>query len=266
MRLTRIDLLLRGIILLGGLVASCGSAWAVSGDCAYTNSATDSGGTGMGGTGDVAEGTGIGGTGIRLGVYINEMQLAGNVVISQGAVEAQRNGHARILAKGDPVCAGDTLITSLSGSVQIRMADGGLIAVRPQTQLKIEKFVYRGTDKDSSLLILTKGACRIITGKIGKRYPQNDIIKTPAATIGVHEADHEVAVVLPADSTGYPSGTYDKVNHGFTSIRTEKGEVDIHLNQAGFAADIGELPILLNEIPSFYNTNSSVKQEDGSSE
>jgi hypothetical protein len=220
----------------------------------------------MGGTGDVAEGTGMGGTGIRLGVYINEMQPAGNVIISQGTVEAQSNGHSRILAKGDSVCVGDTVTTSRLGSVHIKMADGGLIAVRPQTQLKIEKFVYRGADKDRSLLVLIKGACRIITGKIGKQYPQNDVVKTPAATIGVHEADHEVAVILPANSGRYPSGTYDKVNHGTTFLSTEKGKVDIHSNQAGFAAGAGELPTLLNEVPVFYNTNPSLMQDDSPSE
>jgi hypothetical protein len=257
MKLTRIDPLLQCIFLLGSIIASCGNAWAASSNCAYPTSGMDTGGTGMGGTGDVAEGTGMGGTGITLGVYINEMQLAGNVTISQGAVEAQSNGNSRFLAKGDPICVGDTIKTSQSGSVQIRMTDGGLIALRPQTQIKIEKFLYRGTNKDSSLLTLLNGACHIIAGKIGQQHPQNNTLKTPTSTIGVSGADHEATVILPSDSGGYPPGTYDKVNHGTTFIRTEKGEVDIHPNEVGFAAGSGELPILLEEMPVFYNTNPS---------
>lgn len=271
MKLKRIDSLPQWIALLAVIVTSCGSAWAASGSCTNTNSGmsissdgtggTGTGGTGAiaestgtGGTGAVAEDTGAGGTGIRLGVYMAEMQLAGNVANVQGTVEAKSNGRSRLLAKGDSLCVGETVMTSRLGSVQIRMIDDGLITVRPQTQLRIEKFVYSGTNKDTSLLVLLKGACRVITGKVGKGYPQNDVVKTPVATINVHGAEHEVTVILPGDGGSYPSGTYDKVNNGTTSIRTEKGEIDIHPNQVGFAADIGKLPTLLKEIPGFYNT------------
>jgi hypothetical protein len=271
MRIHRIDLLLKRFVLLGILATSCGSVWASSSSCTYLKSATEidgsgTGGTGMGGTGIVAKGTGIGGTGIRPEVGISEMQLAGNVIESQGTVEAQSNGRSRLLAKGDPVCVGETIMTSQSGTVQIKMADDGLIAVRPQTQLKIEKFVYSGTDKDSSLITLLKGSSRFVTGKLGKLYPQNDLIRTVTATIGVRGTDHQATVILPGDSRGYPSGTYDKVNQGITFIRTEMGEIDIHPNQVGFAVNTAEMPILLKDIPDFYNTNPSIKEGDSSSE
>lgn len=220
----------------------------------------------MGGTGAMAKGTGIGGTGIKLGVYINEMQLAGNVIASQGTVEAESKGSSRSLANGDPVCVGDTITTSQSASAQIRMADGGLVAIRPQTQLKIEKFAYRGSSKDNSLLLLTRGACRIVTGNIGKQYPENDLLKTPAATIGVREADHEVAVISPGKGGSYPSGTYDKVNHGTTFLRTDKGKLAIRPDEAGFAADTGEMPTLLRAIPDFYNAAGSMEHEFPGSE
>ena len=261
MRLKQLDSLLRALVLLGVLVAPCGSAWAASGSCSYAGPGagigdTGMGGTGTGGTGDVAdEGTGTGGTGIRLGVYITEMQVVGNVTVSQGTVEARSNGRTRTLAKGDSVCVGETIMTAKSASVQIMMVDEGLISLRPQTQLKIEKFVYSGTSKDKSLLNLLKGACRIVTGKIGKQYPQNVVIKTPTAIIGDRGADHEAAVILQGDREGYLSGTYDKVNSGATFIRTEMGEVEIHSNQAGFAAGAGEQPTLLPEIPGFYNNS-----------
>lgn len=267
MKLKRID----SLALLAIIAASCGSAWAASGSCTNTSSGmnisstvtggTGTGGTGAiaastgaGGTGAVAEDTGAGGTGIRLGVYMTETPLAGNVTVVKGTVEAKSNGHSRLLAKGDSICVGETVMTSRLGSVQIKMVDDGLITVRPQTQLKIEKFVYSGTDKDTSLLALLKGTYRVVTGKIGKQYPQNDVVKTPIATINARGAEHEVTVILPSDSGSYPSGTYDKVNNGTTSISTEKGEVDIHPNQVGFAANIGKLPTLLKETPGFYNT------------
>lgn len=263
MRTQGIDRLFRKFVLLAVLAASCGNVWAVASICSYPQSGIETGGTGMGGTGVVAKGTGMGGTGIS---PVTGMQLAGKVIFSKGAVEAQSNGRSRLLAKGDPVCVGETIATSQSGTLQIRMTDDGLVAVRPQTQLKIEKFAYSGTDKDASLFTLFKGAGRFVTGKIGKRHPQNDLILTQTATIGVRGTDHEATVILPGDSSGYPSGTYDKVNKGITFIRTEKGEIDIHPNQVGVAASIGEMPGLLKDIPDFYKTDPSVKEEGSSFE
>lgn len=258
MKIQRNDTLLRLIVLLSFFVASCGNAWAVSSSCAYYTS-----GTGMGGTGIVAnKGTGMGGTGVTPQAEKDEMQIAGNVIFSQGVVEAQSNGRARLLAKGSAVCVGETIVTSESGAVQIRMADDGLVAVRPQTQLKIEKFAYAGTGKDISLFLLLRGASRFVTGKLGQLHPENDLIKTPDATIGVRGTDHEAMVILPGDRIGYLSGTYDKVNQGITFIKTGKGEIDIHPNQVGLAANTEEMPTLLRDIPDFYNTNPSL-QEDG---
>ncbi len=182
MKPQKIDLLLQRLALLGVLGTLCGSVWAASNECNYTAS-----GTGMGGTGIVAKSTGMGGTGISPG---GKMQIAGEVISSHGAVEAQSNGQKRLLAKGDPVCVGETIVTSQSGTLQIRMTDDGLVSVRPETQLKIDQFAYTGTSKDVSVFSLLKGAGRFVTGKLGKLYPQKDLLRTPTATIGVRGTDH----------------------------------------------------------------------------
>lgn len=251
--------------LLLAVTISSGNVWASPGTCMDTRAGdTGSGGTGMGGTGISAEGSGMGGTGLKPAQQTSKLGLAGKVIASNGVTEARRDGRSRLLALNDPVCVGETLVTSNSGSVEIKMVDGGLIAVRPQTKLKIEKFVYSRTNRDTSLIALLEGACRFVTGAIGKMYPQNDLITTPTATIGVRGTDHEATVLLPGASGGHVSGTYDKVNYGVTFIRTGKGEVDIHPNQVGFAATAGEAPILLKEVPDFYNANPSLKEEGGS--
>jgi len=261
------NIYLQAILLAGALLTS--SAWAAPGSCTYTASGSGIGGTGisgtgMGGTGIIAKGTGIGGTGMKPGSELAELKVAGNVIYSHGSVEAQSNGLTRSLTKGDPVCVGETIVTRQSGMVQIRMVDDGLIAIRPQTQLKIEKFAYDGTDQDSSMISLFKGASRFVTGKLGKMYPQNDLIHTPNATIGVRGTDHEAVVILPGGA--YPSGTYDKVNMGITFIRTDKGEIDIHPNQVGLAADMAKLPTLLNTVPEFYKVDASMRDRHEQSE
>jgi len=262
MEMKRINSYLGVMISFLVLATSCGEAWASSASCKYTKSGTEIEGSGIGGTGIIAGGTGMGGTGSRPDT--EGMQIAGIVAGSEGTVEAQRSGNSRALAVNDPVCVGETLVSSDLGRVQIKMIDGGSIEIRPRTTLKIEKLIYTKTEKDSSLIALLDGSCRFVTGEIGKRYPQNDLILTPNGMIGVRGTDHEATVILHGENERYPSGTYDKVNSGITFINTEKGEVDIHPAQVGFAANAEELPILLNTIPEFYDGNPAIKQEGNS--
>jgi len=245
-----------GTIFLSGVLAASG-AWAATGNCKYAAT----GGTGMGGTGMLARGTGMGGTGITPGAELANLQLAGTVISSRGAVEARINGRTRLLAQGAQICVGETIVTPQSGMAQIRMVDDGLIAVQPQTELKIEKFAYNGTEQDSSLISLFKGTSRFVTGKLGKLHPQNDLIHTPYATIGVRGTDHVATVILPGNRAGYAAGTYDKVIQGITFIKTEKGEIDIHPNQVGLAVNMDEVPALLNGIPDFYKEDAAVKEK-----
>ncbi|MFZ5523087.1 MAG: FecR domain-containing protein [Pseudomonadota bacterium] len=252
-------------VLLAFLASGCGSATAASSACVYLKPATEiddarTGGAGMGGTGTVSKGTGIGGTGVSPETEPDAIRLAGNVTYSQGLAEAKSYGRSRLLAQGDPVCVGETIVTSQTGKLQIKMTDDGLVALRPGTQMKIEKYVYSGTSEDISVFALLNGATRFVTGNIGKSNPQNDLIRTQTATIGVRGTDHEAMVILPGDSK-YPSGTYDKVNTGVTFIRTERGEIDIHPNQVGLAAAIGEMPTLLKDIPDFYSFGSSMQEQ-----
>ena len=235
MKPLHINALLKTLILLGSLFAV--PAWAA---CAIGE------GTGMGGTGIVAEGTGMGGTGI----------VAGKVMFSHGNVVALNNGSSRLLAKGDPVCVGDTIQSAAAASAQLVMIDKEMIAVRPETKLRIDSYSYREKSDDNIALALLDGAARIISGKIGKHYPQNDLINTPNSTIGIRGTDHEAAVILPGQNAAFPAGTYDKVNSGVTFIKTDKGSIDIRPNQVGFSASQAKIPQILQTMPTFYNNPS----------
>lgn len=241
-------------IFLGILLAASWNASATSASCVQRDT-----GTGMGGTGIVAKGTGMGGTGGPAAMPAND-QLAGNVIYSKGEAHAQRQGHSRVLALGDSVCVGDTIVTS-TGNLRIRMVDNGYIAVRPQTKLKIEQFAYSKSDNDSSMMKLFSGSGRFITGMIGKMHPKNDFIQTDHGIIGVRGTDHEATVIQPGNINGYQPGTYDRVNQGITFIRTDVGEVNVLPNQVGLSVDIGEIPTILSEVPDFYDNLPSFQEE-----
>ncbi|NND65661.1 MAG: iron dicitrate transport regulator FecR, partial [Gammaproteobacteria bacterium] len=58
----------------------------------------------------------------------------GNFLFVYGQVHVQNSDGERVVVqKGDAVASGDLVITSASGRAQIRMDDGGLLALRPNT-------------------------------------------------------------------------------------------------------------------------------------
>ena len=150
--------------------------------------------------------------------------------------------------------------------MQVALADGGLIAVRPNSQLKIDDYAYSGKADDSknkSFFSLGKGTFRSITGAIGQNNKQAYRVNTPTATMGIRGTDHEPAVVLPLPPLPpdlqaltplqlAPPGTYDRVNSGETFIQTPEGLVFLGPNQVGFASAGGGSPIVLPNVPGFY--------------
>jgi hypothetical protein len=152
------------------------------------------------------------------------------------------------IKKGEAVNEGDTLLSSPSAYAQIRMEDGGMVAMRPDTRLKIDRFTFDGHQDgtERSFFSLFKGGFRAITGQIGKKNKANYRITTPATTIGIRGTDHETFVVTPGSSMAAttPAGTYNKVNLGGTSMTTEKGTLFVLPNQMGFVGAADEMPHL----------------------
>lgn len=167
--------------------------------------------------------------------------------------------------KGEVVDQGDTIVTTSTGSVQVALEDGGLLAVRPNTQLRIDAYVYSGKPDDKnnkSFFSLAKGAFRSITGVIGQTNKQAYRVSTPSATMGIRGTDHEPAVVLPLAPGESPetslqaaaAGTYDRVNSGKTFIQNADGVLVVGPNQVGFAPAGGGVPVLLPKLPAFYSS------------
>ena len=175
--------------------------------------------------------------------------VAGQVQFVYGAVQLTTEaGKSHPIQKGDAVNEGDTLTTAATASAQIRMQDGGFIAVRPDTRLKFDSFKFNGKQDGSeqSFFSLFKGGFRAVTGLIGKINKPNYRITTPAATLGIRGTDHETFVVAPGSpmASVASAGTYNKVNLGETSMTTGKGTISILPNQMGFAGAADQMPQL----------------------
>lgn len=175
--------------------------------------------------------------------------IAGHARFVNGQVQiTNAAGQTHALQKGDPVHESDTLTTAKESSAQIKMLDGGLIAVRPDSKLKFDSFVFSGEEdgNEKSFFSLIRGGFRAITGLIGQKNKANYRITTSGSTIGVRGTDHETFVVVPGSELAAiaPTGTYNKVNVGETTMTTEKGTINILPNQMGFVAASDQMPQL----------------------
>ena len=175
--------------------------------------------------------------------------VAGHAQFVNGQVQITNNaGQVRSLQKADAVNESDTVTTAKDASAQIKMMDGGLIAVRSDSQLKFDKFVFAGEEDgtERSFFSLLRGGFRAITGLVGHKNKANYRITTAGATIGVRGTDHETFVVVPGSDMAAiaPIGTYNKVNVGETVMTTDKGTINILPNQMGFSSAADQLPQL----------------------
>ena len=174
------------------------------------------------------------------------------------------NGVERALKKGDVVHEGDTVITGPSASLQLLMVDDAMVAVRPNSRLRIDTYRFQGKEDGSErgVLHLIKGAFRSITGAIGHTNKKNYKIITDTANIGVRGTDHEPAYLLPSQANVGDPGTYDLVNSGGTYIATPWGRVDVSPNQVGYASSKpGSVPVLLEGVPGFMRASPPMAKD-----
>jgi hypothetical protein len=114
-------------------------------------------------------------------------EVIGRVVIQSGDMMAVNRGSSRKLNRTSNILKGDTLKTANNSRSQIRLKDGALIAISPDTEIKFEDFAYNGHEDGSerSIINLVRGGFRTITGAIGHTNKQNYQVRTSVATIGI---------------------------------------------------------------------------------
>ena len=189
---------------------------------------------------------------------VNALAAAGKAIFVYGsATIVSEDGTTARLAKGDAVESGDTIVTAANGRVQIQMVDGGLLALRPGTEFRIEKFSYpqaAATDEaaaaePASFFELVKGGFRSITGAIGKSDKQDYRVRTPVATIGIRGTDYDAlycagdcqAVEKSLDRS-IDDGLYVGVNSGGVRLSNDAGFVDLDVGDHGFASGPASAP------------------------
>jgi hypothetical protein len=183
---------------------------------------------------------------------------AGTIDFATGPASVLAASGARTDATaGAVVREGDSIETAAGGEVHLKMEDGGYLAVRPATRVKITAYSARAQSDDRSVLFLFEGALRSVTGWIGRLNPGGYRIQTVTATIGIRGTDHETIQILPEKAApGEIAGTHDRVNRGATILERDGRQISIEAGRAGYAGADGKLA-LHEKIPAYLDRRTA---------
>jgi hypothetical protein len=155
------------------------------------------------------------------------------------------------LSTGAKIYVGQRIATGADGEVHVVTADSGLIALRPNSSFRIDRYQAKGEDTDEIAFSLFKGALRSITGWIAKRNPSAYRLSAVTTTIGVRGTDHETTIIEAQDGSTLP-GIYDTVYEGTTVLKNTQGNVEVHAGESAFAGhEARHAPGLLAQRPAF---------------
>ena len=201
-----------------------------------------------------------------MGVVLFAMATGAHATVEAGRVQfvfgvahaIGGEGGQRQLAKAEPVYAGETIVTGPTASLQLRMIDKAVLAIRPNSQVHIETYHLADTS-GQAILRLVQGSLRSVTGLIGQLHSDKYRIITNRAYLGVRGTDHEPSHILPGAAGGAEPGTYDKVNTGATFLAGPGGRIDLDPNEVGFAGNLpGAAPMRLEGVPAFMRPTPAI--------
>jgi hypothetical protein len=123
-------------------------------------------------------------------------QTAGKILLAVGDVSVVRGGERARLVAGAMVSAGDSVVTGTESYAQIRFSDDALVALKPESEFRIERFNFTGKQDGSEVAIfrLVRGGFRTLTGQIGKLNHDQYQLLTTQATIGIRGTHYQVQI------------------------------------------------------------------------
>ena len=182
---------------------------------------------------------------------------AGKVLMSLGDVKLTRTGKTIPLKKGDAVQSGDIIITGPTSNAQVRMSDGAIMAIRAQTEFKINEYVFNGKadGSEKASLSLVKGGVRAVTGVIGRENKDNLKVDAVVATIGVRGTGFNIVYCQGncsnADKTQAKDGLYAGVFEGKVTVANQANNGVYGVNEPVLVESATSSIERLKEIPSF---------------
>jgi len=112
--------------------------------------------------------------------------IAGSVKTAHGATVIIRGTQTIPAHEGMHLLVNDILQTAADGHLGAILQDGTGIGLGPNTELKIDTFIYEPADGKLGLLLrLARGAIAYFSGRIAKLAPGSVTVETPVGVIGL---------------------------------------------------------------------------------
>lgn len=121
--------------------------------------------------------------------------VGGEVMFVSGRADRVKpDGAANPVAKGMQLLEGDLIRTQQDSHVYVRLRDGGLLVVRPASELHVDLWRFDAAQPQDSQIkyTLDSGVARHVSGKAAKAAREKFRFNTPMAAIGVRGTDFTV--------------------------------------------------------------------------
>jgi hypothetical protein len=121
--------------------------------------------------------------------------IAGSVKTVQGANVVRRGTDTIPIREGIHLLVNDVLQTSSDGHLGAILQDGTRISMGPNTELRIDRFVYDPVNAKFALLLrLARGVMVYVSGKIAQFSPGSVSVETPVGVLGLRGTEFAVAL------------------------------------------------------------------------
>lgn len=161
----------------------------------------------------------------------------GTITHFSGEVSVQKkDGTIQPGTAGMKVGEGDVMITGANGYGRLEMTDGGEMVLRPNSQLKVERYRFNANKPadDSFVFSMLKGGLRTVTGLIGHRGNKDAYeLKTQTATFGIRGTQFDLRV-CQASCGSLADGTYLAVRFGAVQTSNAQGSLAVAAGQVAY--------------------------------
>lgn len=151
-----------------------------------------------------------------------------------GVITVENNAKQHIqLASGDEVCVGDRIATSQEAKAKIVFTDGAMLYILKNSEISLVDYNYSAKQPElsRSLVKLSKGDIRSVSGKISKLNPQKYSFETPTSTIRVIGTDFLITHLQQSEGA-LDAGTYTKVISGEVSVQSTTSTIRLRAGES----------------------------------
>ena len=121
--------------------------------------------------------------------------IVGSIKTAQGGAVVLRGTQTIPAREGMHLLVNDILQTSADGRLGAILQDGTGIGLGPNTELKIDTFLYEPADGKLGLLLrLARGVMAYFSGRIAHLAPGSVTVETPVGVIGLRGTQMAVTI------------------------------------------------------------------------